>query len=355
MTATRQIGWGVLGAGGMARRFAGDLRLVAGARLVAVAARSAAKAQAAAKAIGAAQGVEGRDALLALPDVEVVYIATPNHRHRDDCLAALTAGKHVLCEKPLAMNAAEAREIAAAAQAAGRFCMEALWTHFIPAVSEAETQLNRGAIGTPRTLLASFGLPTREADDAALMPDGGALLDRGCYLVSLALRLFGEPTAVDGRLVTGPGGADLSATATLSFAGGRTALLAASVSEQLENRLFVAGSAGSLRLDDPTCPTALTITKAAPLLPAGQAPALDSRLRAAVRRAIRQSPALTRLKRLAADRARLVPCRGMGFVHEIEEVHACLAEGRLQSAIHPLSRSIRTLQVIDALVEGSRP
>lgn len=352
MDANSQIGWGVLGAGAMARRFAADLRRVAGASLVAVASRSAARAAAAARAMGAHQAIEGRDALLALPAVEVVYIATPNHRHRDDCLAALAAGKHVLCEKPLAMNAAEGREIAAAAQAAGLFCMEALWTHFIPAVTEAEAWLNNGAIGAPATLLASFGLPTRDAADSSPMPDGGALLDRGCYLISLALRLFGEPVSTEGRVIAGPGGGDLDATATLGFAGGRTALLATSLSAQLENRLFVGGSAGSLLLDDPTCPTALTLRAAAP---AGQPPAPDHGPRAALRRAIRQSAALTRLKRLASDRVRLIPCRGNGLVHEIEEVHACLAEGRLQSEIHPLSRSIRTLHVIDTLVEGARP
>jgi predicted dehydrogenase len=350
LSAATRIGWGILGAGRQAKRFARDLTTVDGARLAAVASRTSARAQAAAKIMGARLGVHGLDGLAILTEVDVIYIATPTHRHKTDCLTALAAGKHVLCEKPLAMTEADAREVAEAADRAGLFCMEALWTHFTPALMQAEQRLADGAIGIPRTLLASFGLPSRRPEDPAAMPDGGALLDRGCYLISLALRLFGDVHAIDGRVIKSADGADLTAAATLAFGGGKTAVLTASLIDQLENRLFIGGDAGSITLNDITCPTLLTITKAAISEgPAVEETGLKARLREAVRRAVRQSPLLTRVRSVLSERPRAAPCRGFGFVHEIEEVQACLRAGRRQSAIHPLSRSIETLRIIEAI------
>jgi predicted dehydrogenase len=345
------IGWGVLGTGLQAQRFARDLITVDGARLVAVASRDLERAEGAAKAMRAERGVQGLAGLAALSEVQIVYIATPTHRHKADCLAALAAGKAVLCEKPLAMTEADAREIAEAAEWAGLFCMEALWTHFIPAVAETERLLAAGAVGAPRTLLGSFGLPTRRSDDVSAMPDGGALLDRGCYLISLALRLFGAVIAIDGRVVKGCDGPDLTAAATLSFEGGRTAVLAASMIDQLDNDLSIGGDRGALGLNDVTCPTLIALKAAAPIpaAPVAATPGLKGRLREGVRRAARQSALLARLRHLLASRPRVLPCKGFGFVHEIEEVQARLRAGALQSDIHPLSRSIETLRIIEAL------
>jgi predicted dehydrogenase len=351
------VGWGILGTGLTAHRFARDLRAVRGARLAAVASRSRERAAAAAAAMGAAVGLEGRAELLAREDVDIVYIATPSRLHHADCLAALAAGKHVLCEKPLAMTAQQAREIAAAATAAGRFCMEALWTQFIPALAEAERLLAAGRIGAPHVLIASFGLPTWALADGSPMPDGGALLDRGCYPISLALRLFGPPLSVAGRATSAAGQADLTATASLGFAGGKTALIAVSLVDQLENHLFLGGDRGGLTLNDITCPTSLTFqsaTAAQPApAPAAAATGVKARLRETARIAVRQSRLLTGLKALAGARARILPCRGFGYVHEIEHVHTCLREGRLQSGVHPLERSIDTLAVIEAILASA--
>jgi predicted dehydrogenase len=334
----------------VAHQFALDLTLHNAARLVAVSSRSLERGQAAARAMGDVKAVEGYDALLAMPEVETVYIATPNHRHKDDCLAALAAGKHVLCEKPLAMNEAEAREIAAAAARAGRFCMEGLWTHFIPAFIEAERLIHAGAIGEPHLLSATFGIPVRDPSDPVVMPNGGALLDRGCYPISLALRLFGPVQSVRGAVMPGPDGADLAAAATLSFAGGQTAQISASLVDQFENRLFIGATRGSITLDKVTAPAMVGLRQTAmtpkPMIyDAG----LNNRVRRMVRGVVSRSSSLTRLRDLMHLRPRMIPPRGYGFVHEIAEVQACLAAGRLQSAVHPLARSIETLRVIDRI------
>jgi predicted dehydrogenase len=341
MAGQTSIGWGVWGTGLTAQRFARDLDEVSGAQLVAIGSRSAPKAHALARDLGAAQGVEGLAALLALADVDIVYIATPNHRHKGDCLAALAAGKHVLCEKPLAMTAADASQIADAAAHAGRFCMEGLWTHFIPAVAEAERQLAVGAIGEPRLLMGSFGVPTL-TPAAATGSDGGALLDRGCYLISLALRLFGEVQAIDAQ------GSALSASVTLTFRNGSRAMLAASMVEQLENRLVVGGTGGSLTLNDVTCPTGLRVEHAGPAGSSTPPTGFKARLRESLRRAVRQSPLLARLRAAAGGQGQIIPCEGFGYVHEIEEAQACIRAGRQQSVIHPLARSIETLRIIEA-------
>src|SRR5690606_12893135 len=132
--------------------------------------------------------------------VDVVYIATPNSRHHEDCLLALHAGKHVLCEKPFALNAAEAAEVIDLARARNLFCMEAMWMRFIPAVRGAIEATGRGQIGRPRMLIADFSIAAPPEPAGRLLSadlGGGALLDLGVYGVSLAHALFGQPEQIE--------------------------------------------------------------------------------------------------------------------------------------------------------------
>ena len=122
------------------------------------------------------------EALAADPEVDIVYVATPHVLHRENCLLALRHGKAVLCEKPFAINAAEAAEVFALARAKGLFVMEAMWTRFLPAIVKVREMLAAGAIGEPRWLAADFGFqapfnPQSRIFDPAL--GGGALLDVG--------------------------------------------------------------------------------------------------------------------------------------------------------------------------------
>ncbi len=340
------LGWGIVGTGQMAAAMARVLGAREDARVVAVASREQARAEAFAAAHGIARGCAGIGALLALPEVQVCYIATPPAQHHADCLQALAAGRHVLCEKPLAVSAAQAREIAAAAAQAGRFCMEALWTQFLPAVAEAERRLAAGAIGTPLHLAASFGLPT-DAADAVFAAGHGALLDRGCYLISLALRLLGMPVDMQGCVTRAASGVDTAASLVLRFESGATAALSCSLTAYLGNDMVIGGSAGRLTLQEPVMqPALLTLARARP--GGGGAPGMKQRL-------ARRIPLLGLLARLRQTQA--VRFEGDGYGHQIDEVQRCVAAGRMQSAVMPLSRSVAVLEIIDRLVavDGFEP
>ena len=205
----RTIKWGIWGTGSIAHAVAKDFRLVEDAVLYAVASRTAGHAKDFASEHSITTWHEGLDALLRDAKVDVIYIATPNHRHLDDCLACIRAGKAVLCEKPLALSMEQAALIADAARLYKVFCMEAMWTRFIPAVRDFKRSIESGEIGTPRLIQGNFAYSTTRGDDSRLFDigmGGGALLDRGVYLISLAQYLLGAPDLICGTKVLGTSG-----------------------------------------------------------------------------------------------------------------------------------------------------
>jgi D-xylose 1-dehydrogenase (NADP+, D-xylono-1,5-lactone-forming) len=165
------------------------------------------------------------DELLADAEVDAVYLPLPNSLHREWTLRALAAGKHVLCEKPLALTAAEAEEMAAAAGSAGRLLMEAFMYRFHPRIRSVVAELQRNP---PAELWASFGFPLDAPGNYRLDPalGGGALLDVGCYTIDLARWILGEPdwVAAIGRVA----GVDMTVSTTLGYASGARAHLFAS-------------------------------------------------------------------------------------------------------------------------------
>jgi predicted dehydrogenase len=185
--------------------------------------------------------------LLADRDVDAVYIPLVNSLHRPWTLRALAAGKHVLCEKPLALSAAEAEEMAAAAEASGRLLMEALMYRFHP-----RARLLRAAHGSPVHVAARFGFPLQAPGNYRLDPalGGGALLDVGSYCVSAARWYLGEPEAIAavGHL---EGGVDLSVAAALAFPGGATATVWGSFESPEAQELVLVGPEGSVRAEQP--------------------------------------------------------------------------------------------------------
>ena len=189
--------WGVLGTGWIASRFVASLQASTTQRVVAVGSRTQASADAFAAAFSIERAFSPVDALVADPDVDVVYVATPHHLHREGALLAIEAGKHVLVEKPIGLNAAEAQEISAAAAAAGVFCMEAMWTLFLPRFDVVRQVLEAGLLGDVRTVLADHGEhfdPPHRILDPAMA--GGSLLDLGTYVTTLATWALGPATRV---------------------------------------------------------------------------------------------------------------------------------------------------------------
>ncbi len=223
--------WGILAPGGIAHAFAQDLR-TAGREIAAVGSRrqEAADAFAAEFAIPRAYG--SYEQLVADADVDIVYIASPHSHHRDQAVLALEAGKHVLIEKPLTLNAAEAREIHELAAARGLLAMEAMWTRYLPHMARIHEIIDAGTLGEVRTVIADHtqSLPTDpEHRLNALELGGGALLDLGIYPVSFAWDILGPMSDIRtlGRL--GDTGADTEvAIAAVHADGGISSLITSS-------------------------------------------------------------------------------------------------------------------------------
>lgn len=255
------VGWGFLGAGQMSRVMAGVLGALEGlpvgdpdrARLVAVGARDAARARAL-RAGGTYAARGSYDEVLADPEVEVVYVALANNDHLTWTLAALKAGKHVLCEKPLGMSALEIDRMTRAADAADRLLVEASWYRWHPRVLLAQERLAAGIVGDVRHASAGFtfgGVPEGNyRNDPA--KGGGALYDVGCYALSGLLWAIGKglPVEVTARQDLGPTGVDLTTDAVLTWDDGTTAEMRAGITGGEGQWLVITGARGEIELRD---------------------------------------------------------------------------------------------------------
>ncbi len=214
------LSWGVLAPGRIAHDFVATLHANTDQRVRAVASRSLDRAKAFAATHGIERALGSYDELVADPTIDVVYIAAPHSEHRALALLAIAAGKHVLIEKPIGLNAAEAREIAAAARAAGVFAMEAMWSRFLPQTSVVAQLLAAGELGEVLTVTADFGSkfefdPASRAFDPAL--GGGALLDIGVYPAWFAHFVLGAPSKVTARGSLASTGVDDQAAVVLDY------------------------------------------------------------------------------------------------------------------------------------------
>jgi predicted dehydrogenase len=349
--------WGIIGTGTVARLFARGLSFASGATLRSVCSRSKESAQAFASAYGAEKSYASLEAFLADPELEIVYIATPNHRHAVEAIAALEAGKAVLVEKPFALNVAEAEQVAAKAHETKRFCMEAMWMRFMPLVQEARRRINGGEIGKIQALTGDFSYSTIYPPGSDFLDPkkgGGALLDRGVYCLSLADYILGEPRSITSTATYDAGGVDLQTFMQLDYESGAAAQMWCSVSSSGTNSATFFGTSGRLTLHEPFCrPHRLTLDHfssshagaAGPPAPAGA----KDRLKEAplVQRAFRTVQQLT--KRPSLDR--LEPVLGNGYNYEAEEVMNCLRQSKLESTVMPLSDSIKITRQLDQVRE----
>ncbi|SEQ02172.1 Gfo/Idh/MocA family protein [Microlunatus flavus] len=362
MTAFR---FAVLGTGSVARAFALGLRASDHVEVGAVGSRTPARAQEFVDALGLGCLATDHAGVLG-SDVDAVYIATPPSTHRDLALAALAAGKPVLVEKPFATDAALAREVVEAARSAGLFCMEALWTRFLPLVREVDALLAQGAIGDVTGVTGSFGNADVVAPhllDPAL--GGGALLDRGVYPLSFVVRALGRPESVSAQAVLGPTGVDEETAAVLRHPGGGLSTVHASLRGELGNDLRYTGTRGSLWVRGPAYRPASAVLvrggERTAVEPAG-APAadgvagagpLDSRWAHGLRQVVGLLP--------PAVRARTVPLvrryAGNGYHYQAEEVARCVRLGLLESPVMPVDESLAVMETVDQIraAAGHRP
>ncbi len=315
---TKITNWGIIGTGKIAQSFAGALHQVPDARLHSVLSRTQASANQFARINNAAFATENGEDFLNDPELEVVYIATPHPMHHRDAIKCLQAGKHVLCEKPLALNLGQVREMIAAAESNGRFLMEAMWTWFLPAIMRAKSLLEDGAIGMPRIISADFGFnfpfdPKHRFFNPEL--GGGALLDIGIYPLALALYFFGKPETVTGVAVIGKTGVDESMTASLRYADGRVASCLATGRAETPCEAVIAGSKGYLR----------------------------------IHRNFWRSERLTIHRRDRESQELNIPIHGNGYNYELMHTQTCIREGRTQSPVMSWQDSLHLMEIMDQL------
>lgn len=229
--------------------------------IIAVAARDGERACAYAATHGIPEVVESYEALIKRPDIDLIYNALPPNRHADLSIAALEAGKHVLCEKPFAMYAQEAREMADAAKRSGNHLLEAFHYRFHPMFLDILDKVRSGTIGRLCAMRAEFSVKIPYSpDELRHRPDlgGGALMDLGCYPLHWLRTIAGsEPRLVSAQIEEGAPGIDLLTEAELEFPGGIPARLKASMKpeQKFKALLAIKGSEGILRATNPLHPS----------------------------------------------------------------------------------------------------
>jgi predicted dehydrogenase len=255
-----RLRWGILGTGRIARQFATALRRSRHGLLTAIASRGTPPSDVA--EFAGARLLTGYDALLQDDDVDAVHIATAHPTHAPWAIRAAACGKHVLVEKPLAMNAAEAEQVITAARRADVLLMEGFMFRSHQQTLRLAQLVAAGAIGDVRLVQASFGYvkpydPSSRYFSAAL--GGGAILDVGCYCMAMARLIAGaaageafrEPIQLRGSVLLAPSGVDTVAVAELRFAGGVLAQLATSNRAVLDNTVRIFGSHGLIEVASP--------------------------------------------------------------------------------------------------------
>jgi predicted dehydrogenase len=317
------VRWGILGTGGIAGRFAADLRLTDSGLAVAVGSRSRGSADRFADEFGIPVRHAGYGPLVADPDVDAVYVATPHPMHHANAILALRAGKHVLVEKPFTMTAAEAREVAAVARKHGLFAMEAMWTRFLPHTAVIRDWLARGVLGDIVTVTADHGQWFAEnAGFRLFAPElgGGALLDLGVYPVSFASMVLGTPSRIVSLSDPAFTGVDAQTSMLFGYDSGAQAVLTCTLRAKSPTRAAIVGTEARIEVEgDFYAPATVT------LIPRKGDPArVESRH------------------------------EGRGLRHQADEVARRLAAGELESPLMPLDETISIMDTMDTVLAQAR-
>ncbi|HZJ83704.1 MAG TPA: Gfo/Idh/MocA family oxidoreductase [Clostridia bacterium] len=312
----RKIRWGILGAGSIAHKFATGFGGVGDGELYAVGSRSIDKADEFANEYDIPKRYGSYDELLLDSDVDAIYVATPHPFHKEHTLLCLNAGKAVLCEKPMAVNAAEVEEMVECARKNNVFLMEAMWTRFLPVYCQVEEWLDQGLIGDVRILTGDFGFRAGVNPEARLFNPalaGGALMDVGVYLVSLASLIMKKPPSnIVSMAHLGETGIDEQASMILGYDEGQMAVLYTAIRTNTKHEARIIGTEGSIYIPS------FWNTTTAVLQVNGQ-----------------------------EDKVVDIPHLANGYCFEIKEVNRCIKEGKIQSDRMPWDESISVIKTLD--------
>ncbi|CAK9082765.1 2-dihydrobenzene-1 [Durusdinium trenchii] len=327
--------WGILGAGNICNDFAAGV-VTAGGSISAVGASSLSKAQALADKVKASRAVGSYEELVADPDVDVVYVGTIHTMHLPHARMALNAGKHVVCEKPLAVNEKEAQELVDLARAKGLFLMEAMWTRFFPVTRKVQEILASGELGAPKSVQADFGFIGPMEDKNHRLWDlncaGGAMLDIGIYLVQLATMVFGAsmPSVQSTALLT-PEGVDHEGALSLCWSDKGSASLLFTLRATTPEHAVIMCEKGYIRLHGPAhTPERMTVFKSS-----------------GVRGKFEEQDFDFPLPQLRPGLTVIYPS-SEGMMYQVLAAEKCLKEQKLECPEYPLEESLTVMRIMDA-------
>lgn len=253
MKNKNKIKWGIIGLGNIANQFAADLLLIEDAVLFAVASRNKQNAADFAEKYSCTKAYDSYDALFEDDEIDIVYIATPHNLHAELSIKALENGKHVLCEKPLALSYKDAVRMIEASRKHNTFFMEAFWTRFIPSVQEALAKVQEGIIGDVKYVKADFAFCADEKEGGRLFDKnlgGGALYDVGVYPLFLSYIFLGIPKEIMAKSIVHQNGIDLQTSMILQYENAQAVLQASIVSES-DMKATIGGTQGRIELNSP--------------------------------------------------------------------------------------------------------
>ncbi len=314
---TEKISWGIIGCGNIANKFACDITLVEDAILTAVASRDLDKANVFAAQHKALNSYGSYTDLFSDPNIDIVYIATPHVFHAELSIQAMAAGKHVLCEKPLALNALEAAKMIETSKRTNRFFMEALWTRFNPTIVDIIHKIQEGAIGEIKYINADFSFMSTKPLDGRVMNlefGGGSLLDIGIYPAFLAYTLLGKPNDILAKAnfhkLTK---CDMQTAMIFSYHEAQ-AVLYSGFESNSDSEAHISGTEGQIY----------------------------------IHKRWHEAKGYTLVKN---DQRQVFefPINGIGFTYEIEECHKCLRAGKIESELWSHQNCLDLISILDAV------
>jgi predicted dehydrogenase len=314
--------WGVIAPGRIAHRFAQGFSAIEDGKLFAVASRNVERAKQFANQHQIEHVLPSYDELINHPDIDVVYIANPHRYHFETIKQCLSAGKAVLCEKPLTVTEKQSAELFALAQKNNVFLMEAVWSRFLPCWQQVKTWISEGMIGEIQLLKSSFGFqPPKDETDRLFDINlaGGAMLDTGIYNIALSeFVLEQQPKQLHASVLIGDTGIDERCSVTLDYET-VTSQFTCTFLAQLDNEFYVVGDKGTIVVHGPFWDA----TKATLSTNLGEVLKFDK------------------------------PYRASGFEYQVEEVHQCLRAGKIASDNVSPAVTMANMKIMDQILEDA--
>lgn len=311
--------WAILGSGWIAEQFIASVRAHSRQIIAAVGSRNPEKARQFAEAHGIGRAYGGYEDLVTDPEIDVIYVATPHNMHHPHVLLALAAGKHVLVEKPIALNRAQSDEMVALARAKGLFLAEALWTYFLPKFDVIEQILTDGVLGDIRSIYTDYGEylpPTHRLFDPKLA--GGPLLDLGTYPVSLITKLMGVPNRAVGLGQPDPSGVNGQLAVVMADRTGNLATMATTPYGFSPTNAAIIGTGGAIRFGS------------------------EFNLPGPFELHSRDNDIVLRYDEPAGRHFE-------GLFYEAAEVARCISAGKTETSCRPLDASLATMATLDMI------